>query len=344
MECEYCKIAVKSKYILKTHLTSNKACLKLRGLSMESKFVCSGCNMMFMNNSNLNTHIETCKKYILSKINEQHEREIEQLKNNNEREIEQLKNKHLNDIRNIKLECKDEFNQKTVFLNEKYKALEVRYDELKIRYDELSKQHEKTIDKLELKISQCDTFIQNLAREASNKPTTTNNNNTINNSIRNHLSPTFTIDKLEDKKLEETMREHYTEFDYFCGQRGLATFLVERVIRTPDEKMMICCTDTSRKKFKILDMNGNLKEDIQARVLCEKIKAPTSIVTKEMYEKITNRIDEERKRLSDDDQSRKFKLIDDSMRAQQYYIDNMNFDDINYNGDFIKELCVLLNV
>jgi hypothetical protein len=32
------------------------------------------------------------------------------------------------------------------------------------------------------------------------------------------------------------------------------------------------------------------------------------------------------------------------MRAQQYYIDNMNFDDINYNGDFIKELCVLLNV
>jgi hypothetical protein len=116
------------------------------------------------------------------------------------------------------------------------------------------------------------------------------------------------------------------------------------VIRTPDEKMMICCTDTSRKKFKILDMKGNLKEDIEARVLCEKIKAPTSIVTKEMYEKITNRIDEERKRLSDDDQSRKFKLIDDSMRAQQYYIDNMNFDDINYNGDFIKELCVLLNV
>ena len=350
MECEYCKIAVKSKYILKTHLTSNKACLKLRGLSMESKFVCSGCNMMFMNNSNLNTHIETCKKYILSKINEQHEREIEQLKNNNEREIEQLKNnneeeikqlknKHLNDIRNIKLECKDEFNQKT----EKYKELEVRYDELKIRYDELSKQHEKTIDKLELKISQCDTFIQNLAREASNKPTTTNNN-TINNSIRNHLSPTFTIDKLEEKKLEETIREHYTEFDYFCGQRGLANFLVERIIKTPDEKMMICCTDTSRKKFKILDVNGNLKEDIQARLLCQKIKEPTSIVTKEMYEKIINRIDEERKRLSDNDQSRKSKLSDDFYRAQQYYLDNMNFDDINYNGDFINELCVLLNV
>jgi hypothetical protein len=90
-------------------------------------------------------------------------------------------------------------------LPSEYSKLEVRYDELKIRYDELSKQHEKTSDKLDLKISQCDTFIQNLAREGSNKPTTTNN--TINNTIRNHLSPTFTIDKLEEKKLEEKVEE-----------------------------------------------------------------------------------------------------------------------------------------
>ena len=32
------------------------------------------------------------------------------------------------------------------------------------------------------------------------------------------------------------------------------------------------------------------------------------------------------------------------MRAQQVYIDNMNFDDLNYNQDFMHELCVLLNV
>jgi hypothetical protein len=305
-----------------------------------------------MTKVNLSVHQESCKNYNVMIVSENFTNRILELEkiNKDQADIilkyEKIIKKNESIISQHEENSKDN-NKVITDLKLNLEKNSIKHDEhikLQVKYDELSKQHEKTIEKLELKISQCDTFIQNLAREASNKPTTTNNNNTINNSIRNHLSPTFTIDKLEDKKLEETMREHYTEFDYFCGQRGLATFLVERVIRTPDEKMMICCTDTSRKKFKILDMKGNLKEDIEARVLCEKIKAPTSIVTKEMYEKITNRIDEERKRLSDNDQSRKFKLIDDSMRAQQYYIDNMNFDDINYNGDFIKELCVLLNV
>jgi len=333
--CEHCHSVLSSKYVLKNHLSTNKACLAIRNTEPVKKFNCKACPYVATDNQKIVTHQDTCKSFQIMVTKE----ELTKIHLQDMKELKQVYKIQQNELQKKEMIILD-LQQKV----EELKDFKIKHDELKIRYDELSKQHEKTIDKLELKISQCDTFIQNLAREASNKPTTTNNNNTINNSIRNHLSPTFTIDKLEDKKLEETMREHYTEFDYFCGQRGLATFLVERVIRTPDEKMMICCTDTSRKKFKILDMNGNLKEDIQARVLCEKIKEPTSIVTKEMYEKITNRIDEERKRLSDNDQSRKSKLVDDSMRAQQYYIDNMNFDDINYNGDFIKELCVLLNV
>ena len=193
-----------------------------------------------------------------------------------------------------------------------------------------------------MKISQCDSFIQKLALEGASKPTTTNN--TVNNTIRNHLSPTYTLDKLENTQLEKTMRDNYTEHDFFGGQKRLANFFFEKVIKTPDDKMLICCTDTTRKKFKILDLRGNLKEDIEARQLCEKLKVPTQMITKEIYDKVIDRIDVERDRLSCDDRSRREKLLDDTMRAQQLYIDNLNFDDINYNQDFMHELCVLLNV
>ena len=35
--------------------------------------------------------------------------------------------------------------------------------------------------------------------------------------------------------------------------------------------------------------------------------------------------------------------IEQAKNLQQYFIDNMNFDDLNYNQDFMHELCVLLN-
>ena len=108
--------------------------------------------------------------------------------------------------------------------------------------------------------------------------------------------------------------------------------------------MLICCSDISRKKFKILDVNGNMREDIEARLLCQKLKVPIQAITKEIYDKVIDRINTECNRLSHDDSSKREKLLDDTMRAQQVFIDNMNFDDLNYNQDFMHELCILLNV
>ena len=93
-----------------------------------------------------------------------------------------------------------------------------------------------------------------------------------------------------------------------------------------------------------LDLSGNMKEDIEARSLCDKLKVPTQIITKEIYDKVIDKIDQEKERLSSDDRLRREKLLDDTMRAQQVFIDNMNFDDLNYNQDFMHELCVILNV
>jgi len=330
-DCEFCKTIVSSKYILKTHLLTNKKCLSIRNLLMKTNFNCKGCDLYTKDKQKLDNHLEICKPYQILIIKQEFAKEINELTSIIKKKDEKIEQLEKNDY-------------KVLYELEKIKNTTEReeYIKLNVRYDELEKQYEKTITKLEMKITQCDSFIQTLAREGAIKPTTTNN--TVNNTIRNQLSPTYTLDKLENKRVEETMRKHYTEHDFFGGQKRLANFFFEKVIKTPDDKMLICCTDMSRKKFKILDLRGNLKEDIEARLLCDKLKVPTQMITKEIYDKVIDRIDEERERLSSDDKSRREKLLDDTFRAQQIYIDNMNFDDLNYNQDFMHELCVLLNV
>jgi len=46
--CQYCLLIFKNSSNLKAHLTSSKKCLKLRGIKIESKYNCSGCNSIFM--------------------------------------------------------------------------------------------------------------------------------------------------------------------------------------------------------------------------------------------------------------------------------------------------------
>ena len=347
--CQYCSTIFKNSTTLKTHLKTSKKCLKKRGLPIESKFTCNGCNHVFMTKLNINVHQESCIDFIVMKSIHEFKNENENLIKQNETNklyISDLEKKVLDRDKQL-INYQNSTNEFEKFIKDLQNTIEktkVDYDNyltLKVRYEDLEKRHEKTINKLELKISQCDSFIQTLAREGSNKVTTTHN--TINN-IRSQLSSTYTIDNLEPKQLEDTMRQHYTENDFFGGQKRLAGVCVEKVIKTPDGKMMICCSDMARKKFKILDVQGNLKEDIEARLLCKKLKVPIQMITKEIYDKVIERIDVERERLSTDDRSRREKLLDDSMRAQQIYMENINFDDLNYNQEFMHELCVLLNV
>ena len=90
MECEHCKLVLKSKYILKAHLANNKACLKKRGMKIDSKFICCGCDSVFINNINLVSHFDICKKYIVIKIKEEYEIKLKEQKSNYEKIIKDL--------------------------------------------------------------------------------------------------------------------------------------------------------------------------------------------------------------------------------------------------------------
>jgi hypothetical protein len=101
-------ITLKDKYALKSHLLKNKNCLKTRGLTLETKFVCKGCENVFPSKTNLNIHTNICKDYSLLKVREEYTEEIDKL----QKEIVK-KDEEINKLRNEIVE-KDKLRQEIV--------------------------------------------------------------------------------------------------------------------------------------------------------------------------------------------------------------------------------------
>jgi len=146
MECEHCKILVKTKYSLKSHLVNNKACLKLRGLTLDTQFICKGCNAIFMNNTNLCVHTDSCRKYIVVHLQEEHKRElgqlskghlgeIEKLEKEHKREMERVSKGHLDEIERLKKE-QEKMSQSQSYTDEMLEMF-FKKSETHQRYNEL---------------------------------------------------------------------------------------------------------------------------------------------------------------------------------------------------------------
>jgi hypothetical protein len=185
-------------------------------------------------------------------------------------------------------------------------------------------------------------ILERLASDAVNKTTTTNTIN--NNMIREHLSTQYTIDALTDKQLEQRIRLCMTEQIFWEGQKGLAKMCVESIIKTPDNKMMICCTDTSRGKFKLFDVKGNLKEDIDARLFTDRVGKFIKIVGNEIREAIQDGIDNKSSMLEEKNGHEKDQLLKKMEQLGYSLFDVFNVDDHERNKVFRNELAALSSV
>ena len=297
-ECEYCKINFKNQYTLKSHMNGSKKCLKKRGLELDSNNVCIGCKLPFLSKYKLLLHEKICKEIMIIKYVE----EIETIKKENELQIEKIKKENELQIETIKKE-----NEYTLKL-----------------YENLQKQNDKLQDR-----------IETLAKEAINRPTTTNIN------FRNHLSTTYTLDELKEEDLLEIFRENFTKQIFMSGHKGIAKMCTDKIINTKDEKKLICCTDTSRKKFKYMDNKGNLKEDIEARMFVDRVSKPIKDVGKKIYENIMEKITDERDQTKPEEYGKKERLVFESFQVMDRYKDIINIDDPKYNLYFTNELAIL---
>ena len=151
-QCQHCKSTFQNKTILKTHINTNKKCLALRGLSLETKFICEGCNIMLITVSHLHSHYEICRQYIVSKLLEKHEKELQEQSNNYEKKLKEQRIHYEKELKELKETISKkkkykEIDQELSHLKGIIKTLESNVQSIKIKNDVTSLNS--TIEKLE---------------------------------------------------------------------------------------------------------------------------------------------------------------------------------------------------
>jgi hypothetical protein len=342
--CEFCKTSCKN---IRFHQARSKKCLKLRGLSLDTHYVCRGCNTMFSIRANLSTHQDTCKDYTTLVITNEYDEKFEKIKKEYGENIDGLKM----ELKITKQEHLTiaEHNEKQLFdVKQKYERelLEVKQKHER-ELSEIKMFHEKEKAFLEQHLNRVQTSYESIAtsiaKEAINKPTTSTTHNTVNN-IRNVLSSKYTVDELDHDQLMLVFKKTLTEDVLLGGQPAIAKICSENIIQTDDSKMRLCCTDTSRDKFKYMDASGNVKEDFQARHFTSKIIKPLEAVGQEVYDTACTNISEEQNALESEQMpqyGRMSFLKNKEERLAVSLMELRSIDQPNHNSKFVNELAVL---
>jgi hypothetical protein len=206
---------------------------------------CEYCDKILSSSSNLKIH-QTTAKYCLEK-------------------------RKKNSVKEYKCCCTKIFNTKTNFERHKqnckvYNNIILPYDEeiSKLKNDNIKLQNEnniylKQIDKLQEQIT-------SIAKAGITKSTITNNIINSNNKTIN-ISP---LD-LSNERIKNILETKYTKDYIFDGQKGLAHFTYEHILKDSENNLSYVCTDPNRQNFKYKNIKGELKKDIKAKELTKRL-------------------------------------------------------------------------
>ena len=341
LQCQYCLFNFKNETTFKGHLISSKRCLKLRGVKIETKYVCTGCNNIFMNKVNLHVHEDSCKEYILIKTSEKYDGIISNLK------------KQIEDASLQNTEMKINYDKQLESQQQQYlKQFETQQHQYLTQLESQQRQHdskligvqttfEKTIRDLQAQNDKLIDSLRQLASQAIDKPSTSTTNNVTNNTIKNHFSEKYFLETISMDDVKRKCQNYLTEEIFLQGQRGIAKLCTDHIIKTKDNKALMICTDASRKKFKYMDEQGNLKEDHEARAFTEKVSKPIKDVSKIVYENILSDVKYEKENVEETDYSRKAVLNDKELSAIDCFVKITCFDHPDHHNDYKNELAIL---
>jgi hypothetical protein len=290
---------------------------------------CEKCNKTFANKYTLKTHIEanTCgnnksetncssskcdyksvKKSDLQKhIKTCKYVEIDMIVNN-------IQQEHRKEIENIRLEHSKEI--------------------LRIKEECMEKEQER---------------MTSLLEKVMTKPVITQNNTTTtikgnNNNLQNILASKELYDKQTDPERIKSIDHSIVEKHFWLGQKGIARFCVDQIVKTTDEdgsdKMLLCCTDPSRKRFKYVDGENQVVEDIDARHFINTVSAPIVTVCREVYDGVVKKIEDDMKETTD---AFDLNLLENKTNvAQQKFLEINNIGDHSRNSEYKHEMTILL--
>ena len=216
---------------------------------------CEYCNNVFKSLKTLNQH-KRLAKFCLVK------------------QKKQLICEHCNNISYSDKDFEYHQNHCIIFLKSKNQELEEKIKELNdenkdiVYYQTETEFYRKQVTEKENQLVEKDNQIKHLqdqivsiTKTAVSKPTTTNNNN-INNKILN-----MSILNLDNENIKSIINDKYNLDVISEGQKGVAKFAANFLLKNSDGNLNYVCTDTSRKIFKYKNNDGDLEKDINAQRL-----------------------------------------------------------------------------
>jgi hypothetical protein len=176
--CEICKAVLSSKYILKTHLETNKACLAKRNITLKTNFMCDGCNLFTLDKTKLATHHEICKQYQRLLIT---------------REVEEKYEIKLKDAQHEKMLLEKEIDRIKIYYSEIITDLKVQNTKF---FSSLQKLTSRVIDKPSNENIKITKLIKDIEMKSNAKEASKDVNNQLINII---VDKTKTIETLQEK-------------------------------------------------------------------------------------------------------------------------------------------------
>jgi len=257
---------------------------------------CEFCNKKFKTTGTLNTHKKTAKYCI--KIQEElglKDSELYFCKDCNK----SFSAKH--NLEKHEQKCIQRFINTIKEIEKHNKELETRVIELQSEIKVLVRSNERAV-----------STVEEIAKQPRNQ--TTNNNQKI--LITSNMD-------LSQERMKDMIENSFSASYMIQGQKGVAKFAYDTMLKDEEGKLKYICTDPSRQIFQYKNEEGEIKKDVKAKKLT---KALLEGDLKSASHKIAS------DKMKDN--------TDDFLEYSTYYLEIKELEDDN--SDFSKELSTLV--
>ena len=204
---------------------------------METNYNCKYCGSNFKRSDILFKHQNKAQYCLNIRLREKEsESEREQLKT----ELENTKR----DLESTKRECE---------------KLKIELESTKRNLEDMKEDRDDYKDK-----------VFSLANNPINNYTALTNTNTNTHNGNNNILMLTPFD-MNKQKFSDVIKESFTKDYMIEGQKGVAKFAVDKLLKDEDGKLQYVCTDPSRQIYKFKTIEGDVERDVKAQKLTKNI-------------------------------------------------------------------------
>ena len=218
---------------------------------------CEHCNCVFKTVKTMNQHQKTAK-FCLIKQNKKYICEHCDNIFYSNKDFDYHKNNCIAFLKNEIRELKEE-NKDILYYQNEIEFYKKQLDEKDKQLDEKDKQ----LNDKDNHIKHLEEQIVSITKTAISKPTTTNNTH-INNKIMN-----MSVLNLDSENIKNIINNKYNLDAISDGQKGIAKFATNFLLKDSDGNLNYVCTDPSRKIFKYKNNSGEVEKDVNAQKLTD---------------------------------------------------------------------------